>query len=298
MRIVGPKAANLMRMHRAGVAVPEFAVITTHAAATALQDDAAAAVRALTHQPAAPASRIRAAIQEMALPSPVLQAVQDALALVGASRCVAGVAVRSSALAEDCVAASFAGQFDSFLAVDGITNVVDKVKAIWASCFSDRVFTYRARLPQVHDGIGLPMAVIIQRQLCPSKSGVLFTRHPNGDPASMYIEANFGTAQSVVDGTGIPDSVTVDRASGRITTHRIANKTTMTAVVPGRCGSRTVAVPHELVNARVLSATETAALFELATRVEEFFCSPQDLEWAFEGKQLWLLQARPITTER
>ena len=77
--------------------------------------------------------------------------------------------------------------------------------------------------------------------------------------------------------------MTVDRAPGRITTHRIANKTTMTAVVPGRCGSRTVAVPHELVNALRPVGNRAAALCELATRVEEFFCSPQDLEWAFEG---------------
>jgi phosphoenolpyruvate synthase/pyruvate phosphate dikinase len=297
VRLIGPKAANLIRMYRAGMAVPEIAVLTTVAAATALLDDSAATLRAaIARQTVASTSEIRAAIEEIVLPARVIGAVEDALTLVGGGRTGAAIAVRSSALAEDCVTASFAGQFDSFLAVDGIADVVGRIKAIWASCFGERVLAYRACLAPVQDGTGIPMAVILQRQLYPSKSGVLFTRHPNGELGSMYVEANFGTAQSVVDGTAIPDAVTIDRRSGNVTAHRVAEKTTMTAIIPGRCGSRTITVPKELVKARVLDSTEIAALVEVSGRVEALFGSPQDLEWAIEGNRLWLLQARPITT--
>ena len=147
LQLIGRKAANLLRMRRADLPVPEFAVLTTAAAALALSGESTPTLpSAVTADRPTSAAEIRAAILNLSISDPVMGAIEQALRAVGRGSSVAPVAVRSSSLSEDAAAASFAGQFESFLAVDGLVNVAARIKDIWASCFNERVLSYRAQM--------------------------------------------------------------------------------------------------------------------------------------------------------
>ncbi|WP_052890368.1 PEP/pyruvate-binding domain-containing protein [Thermogemmatispora carboxidivorans] len=179
------------------------------------------------------------------------------------------VAVRSSACAEDSEAASYAGQQETYLNVHGADEVCRRVVDCWASFFSERAIFYRARKGSLHD---LGMAVVVQKMLAPEKSGVLFTVDPvNRRRDRLIIEAVFGLGEQVVSGEVTPDHYVVDRA-GSLKREQIV-------------GAQ-----------RVLEPEEIRRLTELGLHLMELFGVPQDIEWAIENGQLYLLQSRPITT--
>jgi phosphoenolpyruvate synthase/pyruvate phosphate dikinase len=111
----------------------------------------------------------------------------------------------------------------------------------------------------------------------------------------MYVESNFGTAESVVDGLTIPDSMVIERTTGTVIDRRVAAKTMMTSVTPGRSGSSTLPIPKDLADASVLTKADAVDLVQLGRRVEQVFGAPQDIEWAIDSDRLWVIQARPIT---
>jgi pyruvate,water dikinase len=178
------------------------------------------------------------------------------------------VAVRSSACAEDSQAASYAGQQETFLDVRSATQVCRRVVDCWASFFSERALFYRARKGSLDD---LRIAVVVQQMVDPEKSGVLFTVDPvQRRRDRMLIEAVFGLGEQVVSGHATPDHYIVDR-SGEVKRQR-------------------------LTNGGVLSAQDLTTLAELGCSLEDLLGGPQDVEWAIAGGQLYLLQARPVTT--
>lgn len=178
------------------------------------------------------------------------------------------VAVRSSACAEDSEAASFAGQQDTFLNVEGDDAVVDRVIECWASFFSERAIFYRARKGSLED---LAMAVVVQRMVEPTSSGVLFTADPvRRRRDRMIVEAVRGLGEQVVSGEVTPDHYVVSR-SGEV--------------------KREV-----LPNGGVLTGRNLGDLVELGARLEEHFGRHQDVEWAIASDEIFLLQSRPITT--
>ncbi|MET8864967.1 PEP/pyruvate-binding domain-containing protein [Nonomuraea sp. NPDC004580] len=175
------------------------------------------------------------------------------------------VAVRSSATAEDLPDASFAGQQDTYLNVEGTAKLVGAIRRCWDSLFTERAVAYRAAA-----GIDeAAMAVVVQRMIDPVAAGVLFTANPiTGCRTEMVIDAAPGLGTAVVDGTVVPDHYVLDR--------------------------RTPAVPNP---GGCLSAEQLGELRAAGARLQERFGSPQDVEWAIDGEgTLWLLQSRPITT--
>jgi pyruvate,water dikinase len=262
---VGGKAANLGELIAAGFDVPPGFCVTTDAYRLAvrgtpvesgMQTDAAAA---------------RAAIMAAPFPDAVADAVREAYAQLGAGP----VAVRSSATAEDLPGASFAGQQDTFLGVDGIDAVLDAVHRCWASLWTDRAVAYRAA--QGIEGGGVALAVVVQRMVDAESAGVLFTADPvTGRRRQAVIDAARGLGDVVVSGAVDPDRIVVDTRSSRI--------------LDRRRGSSTDSGP-------VLPDAQARALAALGDRVEQHFGSPQDIEWAIDaGGHLWLTQSRPITT--
>ena len=178
------------------------------------------------------------------------------------------VAVRSSACAEDSEAASFAGQQETFLNVLGEEEVCRLVVECWASFFSERALFYRGRKGSLDD---LAMAVVVQRMVEPDKSGVIFTVEPVQKRRDrMLVEAVFGLGEQAVSGHVTPDHYIVDR-EGEV--------------------KRQV-----LANGGVLEPDELRSLAELGRRLEAHFGSPQDIEFAIEGGEIYLLQSRPVTT--
>jgi len=202
------------------------------------------------------------------------------------------VAVRSSACAEDSEAASFAGQQETYLNVRGVAEVLERIKDCWKSFFSERALFYRARKGSLSD---LAMAVVVQRQLSPDRSGVMFTIDPvRRRRDQMMIEAVWGLGEAVVSGNATPDHYVVSR-EGDVKQARISVQEV--AVRMDEAGGVTQHhLSPEQGGARVLGDADLAALASVGRQLEAHFGQPQDVEWAFEEGQLYLLQSRPVTT--
>lgn len=232
----------------------------------------------------------------VALPAVLVDAV--AATEPGATASLAGVwsalggplAVRSSAVGEDSAAASFAGQHLTCLNVNSVAALLEAVRAIRESAHAAAALRYRDRL-----GITGPprIGVVLQQLVIPDRAGVLFTQNPLDGRDERVIEASWGLGEAVVAGLVTPDRYRVSR-DGRVVERTPGTKSIAVCVMPGE-GTREEPVPAERVRALCLEDAHLHRLHALASRCEEVFGGAQDLEWAFAGETLHLLQRRPIT---
>lgn len=200
------------------------------------------------------------------------------------------VAVRSSGVDEDGSGASFAGQFLSCLNIRGLEALFEAIVRCWASAENSRVREYRAR-----QGLGLgAMAVLVQEMVAADAAAVVFSRSPTGSTADVLINANYGIGESIVSGTANPDTWTLRRTDLSQAGLVIGQKATMT-VFDGESGTREVRVPRALRQRACLEPEQVEALGRLALTLEEAMGWPVDLECAFRGEEIYLLQCRPIT---
>ncbi|HEY9469559.1 MAG TPA: PEP/pyruvate-binding domain-containing protein [Propionibacteriaceae bacterium] len=294
---LGGKGQSLARLASAGVPVPNGFHITTGA-----YDNFVAAhglERPLTEQLATPnqsavptdreASAIAAQFAEHEIPAQIAAEVTRAYHQLGSPP----VAVRSSATTEDLPEASFAGQQETFLNVSGDDQLLEAVRRCWASLWTARAISYRTRHGIPPDKISL--AVVVQELIDADVSGIVFTADPvTGDDSMIEINAAWGLGEAVVGGQVTPDTIAVERSSGRIMRTVINTKVVMTGLVDG--GVTSLPVPEDRQNAPALSDLEVSRLVELAITVEDVFKDPIDIEWCRRGDQLFVLQARPITT--
>ncbi|MUL44330.1 pyruvate, water dikinase [Streptomonospora sp. PA3] len=189
-------------------------------------------------------------------------------ALLAAYRDLGGgpVAVRSSATAEDLPEASFAGQQETYLGVEGERDLLDAVRRCWESLDTDRARAYReTNLPA---GAEARMAVVVQRMVDAETAGVLFTADPaTGSRSRTVVDAAPGLGTAVVDGSITPDHYVI-------------------------ADDRTPEGP----DGGCLSRAQLAELHAAGERLQNGFGAPQDVEWAYDRDGvLWLLQSRPIT---
>lgn len=203
------------------------------------------------------------------------------------------VAVRSSAVDEDGAAASFAGQHESYLNVVGLEAVAEAVQRCWASGRSARALDYRR-----HHGLGPEgggMAVLVQQLVVADASAVVFSANPvTGSGDEVVINASWGLGESIVGGTVTPDSYVVQKTDLAITARQIGEKGRMTVLVAG--GTREVEVPRLFRSRPTLEDAQVTSLARLALALEATMGWPVDVECAYQGSQLYLLQCRPITT--
>jgi pyruvate,water dikinase len=253
--IAGGKGASLAAMSAAGLPVPPGFVITASVLERSVDAERLRALAlAKDHQAA---QRLVGAAQ------PPREEIAAAYSRLGEGP----VAVRSSASAEDSDAASFAGQQDTYLEIEGADRVCSRVVDCWASFFSERALFYRGEKGSLED---LAMAVVVQRMVPAEKAGVLFTVDPvQRRRDRMIVEAAFGLGEQVVSGHVTPDHYVTDRAGGV---------------------KRSI-----LTHGGVLTEEELRALAELGRALEAHFGMPQDIEWAIEGGRISLLQSRPVT---
>lgn len=232
--------------------------------------------------------RIRNMFLNTPIPSQLLAALGDAVTPFSAGK---AVAVRSSAPGEDSAKASFAGLHESYVNVRGGDVILDHVRKVWASLWSDSALLYRRELGLDPDKSA--MAVLIQEMVLGERSGVVFCRSPM-DPSQAVIESVHGLNQGLVDGTVEPDRWIVKRASREILSHVEPVRDCWVAPVEG--GAALEALPPELASRPPLSDDEAKAVCRLAMSAEDHFGAPQDVEWTFRKGVLHLLQSRPITT--
>jgi phosphoenolpyruvate synthase/pyruvate phosphate dikinase len=203
------------------------------------------------------------------------------------------VAVRSSALDEDGELASFAGQHETELNVVGADAVLGAVARNWASARNERALAYRRQ--QELETAGVRLAVLIQQLVLADASAVVFSANPiTGDRDEVVVTASWGLGESVVSGTVTPDTWVVRKADLAVKEERIGAKERMTVAVSG--GTREVAVPRLLRGRASLSEAQVVELAKLAVELEGKMGRPVDVEAAYAGELLYLLQSRPITT--
>ncbi|HEY6692850.1 MAG TPA: PEP/pyruvate-binding domain-containing protein [Solirubrobacteraceae bacterium] len=273
----GGKGASLARMSALGLPVPEGFVVPADALAAVVDADALRS-----------ALPDHAKAQAIVAGAPVPDEVGEAYAALGDDP---PVAVRSSACAEDSETASYAGQQETYLHVRGADAVRDRVRDCWASFFSERAIFYRQKKGSLDD---LGMAVVVQRMVRADVAGVLFTCDPvRGRRDRMVVEAVLGLGEAAVSGQVTPDHYILKR-DGTVRKAQVARQPF--AVVPVEGGGVEERELGDEGGEQKLGEEQLRALARLGDDLEQRLGGPQDIEWALEGGELYVLQARPVTT--
>jgi pyruvate,water dikinase len=202
-------------------------------------------------------------------------------------------AVRSSAVDEDGAAASFAGQHDTYLNVVGADAIIQAVTRCWESARSEHALNYRRQ-----HGLSVErpqIAVIVQQLVAADAAAVVFSANPiTGNRNEVMINASWGLGESIVGGIVTPDTFIVRKTDLTVVQRIIADKQRMTVTVPG--GTHEVDVPRFLRNTTSLKDEHVIEMAKLAMTLETTMEHPVDVECAYAGGDLYLLQCRPITT--
>jgi rifampicin phosphotransferase len=286
---LGGKGYGLARLQAEGFLVPEWFAVSPEAFDDSLNDRQRGALEA------GDIDEIRSALEDVVLNSGVLAELNTALRQL--SHNGAHYAVRSSAAEEDSVNHSFAGQLESYLAVPA-HGVAEKAAAVWRSGFSERVLAYQCGKGRDLASKGAP-AVVIQRMIDAQSAGVAFSADPvSGRRGVVVISAVFGLGTALVGGESDADVYEIDRC-GNILRAVVATKKIRVCrdtAAPGRVSPRNI--PSEEQNTRVLTDEQARDIAALARQISRRMGRGQDIEWAIENGNIYVLQTRPITTMR
>ena len=295
---VGAKAAHLARMLREELPVPAGFCVTGRAYRQHIRaDESSRRIRhALGRLPGdSPGERgtILPEIRDAIRAAPLAARVREEIERHWRALAAPSVAVRSSATAEDLPGHSFAGQYDTFLAVGDLPTCLQRVKDCWASLWSDRAFEYRAA--RGIDHLAVEMAVVVQELVPAEAAGVAFTADPvSGRRDCVVIEGSLGLGEAVVGGKVTPDRIVVSRRAFLVERRTTARKA-VEIVLAAAGGIRERPVGPARAERPCLDDVTACRLARLAVRAESLFAAPQDVEWAVADGQAVLLQARPIT---
>ncbi|GAA5068875.1 phosphoenolpyruvate synthase [Nocardia callitridis] len=296
----GGKARGLLGLHEGGFRVPEWNVLGIETFARFEKDAGLTAALAeltdisVTEQGAldsalAAGAALRAAIVAAPVAEDVRALIADAYDRLGGG----AIAVRSSVPVEDGPGYSYAGQFDSFLDIHGIDEVLDRVRRCWASAFSERSIRYAFAHAQA---LPSAAAVVLQRLVAAQTSGVLFTANPiSGGADELVISAVYGLGEGLVSGAVDADSIVIDKVTGAVLETTVGDKE-QSYTATGASGVAVRAVEPERRARSALARAEIEELVEWGRKLEASFGAAQDVEWAIDDDGLWLLQARPITS--
>ncbi len=300
---VGGKGANLGEMFQNGFPIPNGFCTTSgayfkHLEKNHIKEKIAEILKETDindHEQLVKASeKIKELILQSPIPKEVEKAIREAYKRLNE---IGGreeyVAVRSSATAEDLPNASFAGQQSTFLNVKGADAVVEAVKKCWASLFEPRAIFYREE--NGFDHMKVALAAVVQKMVQSEKAGVVFTVDPlSQDPNIMSIEAAYGLGEVVVSGKITPDTYKVDKRTFEIVDKKISKQPWMIVRVNGK--NQHVEIKEEARGLQKLSDSEIKELAKVCKKIEDHYRFPQDIEYAFEGGNLYIVQSRPITT--
>jgi pyruvate,water dikinase len=238
--------------------------------------------------------RVRNLVRGAEFPDDLADAIADRYADLAAELDVTdpGVAVRSSATAEDLPEASFAGQQETFLNVTGTEDLLEAVRGCYASLFTDRAIAYREE--NDFDHFDVKLAAIVQQMGRADAAGVAFTNDPDsGFDDVVVIEGAYGLGELVVQGEVTPDRYTVFEPTGGIVERDVGEKSRR-MVVRGTETEVEEVPPAE----REVPALDDERIRELATyagRIEAHYGRPMDVEWLVADETAYVVQARPET---
>jgi pyruvate,water dikinase len=299
----GGKGSSLIALHRAGFAVPRGFCISAHAYRELADAADVASVVASAEGGSAlrdPAKAGRLSQQVLArlggtpLPDGLEAELKGAYRTLTHANPGRHVAVRSSAVAEDGRSASFAGMYESFLNLETFDSVREATDSCYSSLWQARAIQYRAARGVDHNDES--MAVVVMEMVPAVVAGVAFSVNPiTGADDEVVINASWGLGESVVSGRVSPDHITARKHDGVVTSYVAGNKQLqIVATTAGGVAHETVPVTR--AQTPCLSRDDVRKIVAMTRRVEEFYGTPQDIEFARAEGGWQLLQSRPITT--
>jgi len=300
---VGGKGANLGEMTNARIPVPPGFIVTSEAYYQFLKSSRIVDKMRALLEPLDPgdskqlqsiAAEVKQLMLDVHMPQEIAEEIKKAYTKLGQGL----VAVRSSATAEDLPEASFAGQQSTYLNIQGEDNVVNAVQKCWASLFEPRAIYYRHQQGFDHFKVGI--AVPVQRMVDSVTSGVMFTVEPvTSDTKKIVIEAIYGLGEGLVSGEVTPDLYLIDKEAMSIISKRPSRQEQRLTRNPDGSKDETNVwqeVPAASQKQQKIADDVIIRLAELAKHIEDHYQFPQDIEWAREGDNIYILQTRPVTT--
>lgn len=303
--LVGGKGANLGEMVHARIPVPPGFIVTADAyfkflEASNITDEIRRYLKDLDVNDSKKLQKVASLVKDKISSVPMLpdmvKEIKSAYLKLGGGL----VAVRSSATAEDLPEASFAGQQRTFLNIQGEDEVVTAIQGCWSSLFEPRAIFYRQQNGFDHFKVGI--AVPVQKMIQSEASGVMFTVEPlSNDTTKILIEAIFGLGEAIVSGDVTPDQYLVDKNGISIIDKEIHKQEwQLVKDIKAPLGELEpnikTSVPPSKQAKQKLSDKDIVALAKVGKMIEDHYQFPQDIEWAKKGKDLFILQTRPVTT--
>jgi pyruvate,water dikinase len=300
--VVGGKGANLGEMVKAGFPVPPGFAVTVPAYELFLeQNNLSTKIKNILkvtnvdnpEELASSSRKIQKTIITGKIPEEVAREVIAGYKKLSGLLRQALVAVRSSATAEDLPSASFAGQQATFLNIKGEANLVNALRECWASLFTPRAIFYREENKIPHEKVKI--SVIVQKMVQSHVSGVMFTIDPvSNEKDKIVIEAVWGLGEMIVQGSVVPDKYVVQKETFDILSKEISEQPIQLIKVGKE--TKETKVPEKLRHLQKISNEEIITLARIGDRLQKHYFFPQDIEWALEGKKLFIVQTRPVTT--
>lgn len=302
--LVGGKGANLGEMTQAGFPVPPGFIVTAaayyefikennfntkvhHLLATCDFNDSKSLKKT--------SEQVKKLIVSGKMSQALIEEIFDAYTTLSGQLKNALVAVRSSATAEDLPGASFAGQQETYLNVQGEANLLLRIKDAWASLFEARAIFYRHEQKYDHFKVGI--AVPVQKMVESEVSGVMFSLDPlTNDKSKIIIEAVWGLGEMIVQGQATPDHYEVEKQELKLLSKKIAKQTT--ELIKKGAENRQVHISQDRQGKQKITDEQIIALAALSKKLEHHYYFPQDSEWALERGEIYIVQTRPITTMR
>ena len=302
IELVGGKGANLGEMTRAGFPVPAGFCVTAQTYKRIIEyNDLDGEIRKIlepldvhdSRKLKKAAGKVKRLIEKADVPSDIVKEIIAAYESLKKGERHPLVAVRSSATAEDLPDASFAGQQATFLNVEGEAELMQSVRKAWASLFEPRAIFYREN--KGFDHFKVALAVPVQLMVQSETSGIMFTINPiNNDKRRVVIEAVWGLGEMAVQGKYTPDRYQVDKTSKQLYS-LVVNRQEEQLIRQGK-DTKEVAVPEEKIEEQKLDEKQIVELAEIGVKLQDHYKFPQDVEWAEEDGELFIVQTRPITT--
>ncbi len=310
--IAGGKGANLGEMFNLGLPVPPGFAVTAQTyqqfiERTNLGPKIFQLLKNLDVEDTTTLQDVAQKIQDLIVgtkfPEDMAEEIMENYELLGADRRSANdlvqgrdvfVAVRSSATAEDLPEASFAGQQATFLNVKGKGNVIYAIRACWASLFTARAIYYRQK--NNFDNSKVLICAVVQRMVNSDQSGIMFTINPaTNNEQEIVIEAIHGLGEMIVGGEVTPNLYVVDKKTREII-QRDVRKQEVGLFRNEKGENEKRSIPSELWQRQVVPDSLVKELARLGFKLEQHYQKPQDIEWAIESGQVYIVQTRPVTT--
>ena len=309
--VAGGKGANLGEMFNLGLPVPGGFAITAQTyqefiEKTDLKEKIHQFLQHLDIEDTQKLQQVAKKIQDLILsvdiPEEIVEEIKDNYELMGAGKDAHDlleaeevfVAVRSSATAEDLPEASFAGQQATFLNIKGKNNLVAAVRACWASLFTARAIYYREKNNFEHEKVLI--SAIVQKMVNSQTSGIMFTINPaTNEESEVVIEAVYGLGELIVSGAANPDFYLVDKKTRDIKKIKV-RKQELGLFRNEQGENEKKEIEKDLQEKQILNHAQIKELARFGIRIEEHYGKPQDIEWAIEKDQIYIVQSRAVTT--